>query len=924
VRTLSFAAAALALLIATSCKEEGPPPAHPAPLPAPAAPPALVPLDDGPPALRLPTEPRPTSEALVLKIDPRQEHAFSGTAEIHLIATRPHRVIWLHARDLNIGSVDVLRDGHAAATATWERLGDTGMGKLTFSETTPPGELTLRIQFEGRFAQGQHGLYRVTEAGTPYAYTQFESTSARYAFPCFDEPSFKIPFTTTLVIPADQTGIANTREVSREVSGGDVRITFAPTPPMPSYLVAFAVGPFDVVPAPDVPPNGVRTRPVPLRAITPKGRAKEVAYALAHTGEILATLEKYFGIEYPYDKLDILAVPGKGGAMENPGAVTFGEPLVLMDEATASVRQRRGYASVMAHELAHQWTGDLVTMQWWDDTWLNEAFATWMAAKAADAWDPKLHLGLSLLRGVQGAMGADAGVSARAVRQPIGNPNDIENAFDTITYQKGAGVLGMFERWAGVDAWRKGLHDHLVAHRFANATADDFLDAENAATGKDVKTAFHTFLDQPGVPLLRASVACAKGADGAGATVTLDQSRFLPLGSTGDDRRTWQIPICVDVASPGGAHPGASRTESCTLLTQAQGSIEIGPPGKCPAWVLPNADAAGYYRFILPPEDLAKLRKNGLGVLTAREKVAYATSLRSAYSRASTPMQDIFDALAPLARDPEPIVAEEPMGYVSQARDWLHDAPLRAKVEAYGAGLYGPAMARLGWDAKKGEDDETRALRGSVVGFLATTARDRRVRAEAKKRGLAYLAALGARADASGVDQNLANVLLAVVGEDADRATWASMEALLSQSVDETLRGRLLWGMSMAKDPDLSRKARDLVTDPMLRETEVLTPLVAQLSQVDTREETWAWLETHYDAILERLPKHRGGTSLVSAARAFCDEAHAERVLGFFAAKIDAVIGGNRVLASTVEDIKLCAARRKVHEPAERAMFGKR
>ncbi len=969
VKTLSLTALALLLTLSVACADDTPAPVAPTPL---AAPPVVAPLvadDDAPPALRLPTEPRPTSESVVLDVDPRQERTFSGSVEIHLVATRPHRVVWLSARDLRMTDASVQAPGRPRAAAIWEALGETGTGKLTFAETMPPGELTLRIAFEGKFAQGQRGLYRVTEAGTPYAFTQFEATSARYAFPCFDEPSFKIPFTTTLVVPKDQIAIANTREVSREPAGNNVRVTFATSPPIPSYLVAFAVGPFDVVPAADVPANAVRTRPVPLRAITPHGRAKDIAYALAHTGEILATLEQYFGIEYPYDKLDILAVPGKGGAMENAGAVTFAESLVLMDEATASVRQRKNYASVMAHELAHQWTGDLVTMQWWDDTWLNEAFATWMAAKAADAWDPKLHMGLSLLRGIQGAMSADSVVSARSIRQPIESSNDIENAFDTITYQKGAGVLAMFERWAGADAWQKGVHEYLVAHRFGNATADDFLDAENRATGKDVKSAFRTFLDQPGVPLLTATLACPRAPSAAAttpdavtrarivalrcadvggpdcppvgssadvATLRLEQARFLPLGSTGDPHKTWQLPVCA--STPG--QPPAERTQHCTLLSGPSGTLDVDQSARCPAWVLPNADAAGYYRFSLDPADLARLRNKGLPGLSAREKMAYATSLRTAYSLAKTPTKDVFDALAPLAKDPDPIIAEEPMGFVSQARDWLYETPVRVRVEAYAARLYAPALARLGWQAKKGEDDETRALRGSVLGFLASTARDPAVTVEAKKRGTAYLELLLAdaglpplhatpvtgadrvAAELAKIDRNLAGVQLAVVGEQADGATWDAMKALLLRSVDEVVRGQVLWGMGLARDSALAARARQLVLDPALRETEVLSPLYAQLQEPDRREEIWAWEKANYDAITARLPKHRGGLSLVGSAHVFCDEAHAAEVLAFFTPRIDAIEGGKRVLASTVEDIKLCAARRKVHEPAARTLFG--
>jgi len=391
------------------------------------------------------------------------------------------------------------------------------------------------------------------------------------------------------------------------------------------------------------------------------------------------------------------------------------------------------------------------------------------------------------------------------------------------------------------------------------------------------------------------------------------QSRFLPIGSSGDAKRTWQIPICIV----------ADGKEYCTQLADAEADVPLGD--HCPGWVFPNADAAGYYRFTLAPGDLANLRKNGLARLSIREKVAYAGSLRGAYARATTPMSDVLDAVAPLAREADPALAEEPMGYVGQAREWLYADPLRAKVERYGRDLYAPAAKKLGWDAKSGEDDQTRTLRASVVSFIAGTGRDRATRDEAKRRGLAYIGfgKDGAIHD-DAVDPNLAGLALAVVGEEADRATWDAMKALLQKSVDETVRGRLLGALGAARSAELSPAARALALDPTLRDSEVLTPLSLQLAAVETREATWAWIKDHYDDIRARLPQHRGSLGLVGMGRVFCDEAHAADVEAFFTPKIDSIDGGPRTLAGTLEDIRLCAARRKAQEKSARDFFRKR
>ena len=863
------------------------------------------------PIVRLPADVRPTAESLELKIVASDER-FSGTAEISLQVDRARRVLWLHGRGLHVTRATITPEGGAAVDAAWEQRHESGIASLTLARAIPAGRAKVRIEYDAPLSSSLKGLYRAKQAGEAYVFTQFEAIAARTAFPCFDEPSFKIPFTLAIVVPTAHVAVANTKEAAPPtVDGASKRYTFAPTLPIPSYLVAFATGPLDIVPVADVAPNAVRKRPLALRGVSAKGRGPEMAYALSHTGEILTKLEEYFGIEYPYDKLDILAVPDKEGAMENPGAVTFREWLVLMN-AQAPIGQRRAFAGVMAHELAHMWFGDLVTMAWWDDTWLNESFATWMGHKAADLWDPKLKMDESLLGGVQGAMGADGLVSARAIRQPIASTHDIENAFDTITYQKGGGVLSMFERWLGPDVVRKGVHDYLEAHRFASATADDFLGALSTAAGKDVKAPFKTFLDQAGVPFVEVEVKC-----GGDTKLHAKQSRFFPIGSTGDATRTWQIPICARFKV------GKETKEACGLLADREGDISLGTT-TCPDWVFPNASAAGYFRFLLAPADLAKLRTSGLADLTTRERIAFGNSMRAAYNRATVPFADALAATAPLANDASPQVAGEPMHFVSAAREWFWgDAALRGNVEAYGRALYAKAYRRLGWTPAKGEDDDAMRLRQSVISFLAFTARDAGVRAEAKKRGLAFLGA-GDNAHRDAVDANLSGIAVAVAGEEADAKLFDAMVAQLGATKDEELRGKLLWAIGSARDATLAARAREMALDPALRVNEVMTTLRAQLDSPLTRDVAWQWITSHYDALVARISAHHGGARLIGAAGYFCDEARATEIEAFFAKKVDGIEGGPRVLAGTLESIRLCVARRKAHEESARAVFAKK
>jgi alanyl aminopeptidase len=867
--------------------------------------------DEAPPGVRLPGDTHPTAESIELHVDPAADR-FSGTVDIAIALDRPRGSIWLHGKGLDVSRVTATPDGGAEVAGSWRQRDDTGLASIVLPSPLPAGKAKLHLEYSAPFGPKLEGLYKVTQGGASYAFTQFESIAARDAFPCFDEPGFKIPFDTTLVVPSDAQAIANTHEIERKAEGNSLRVHFAPTLPLPSYLVAFAVGPLDVVVAPDIPPGAVRKRPVPLRAVTARGHGKDVAYALAHTGEFVTLLEQLFGIEYPYDKLDIIAVPDKGGAMENAGAVTFGDQLLLFDEKTAPLWQKRAYAEVMAHELAHQWTGDLVTAAWWDDIWLNEAFATWIESKAADAWDPKIEARLSLLDGIQSAIGNDALASARSIRQPIASTNDIENAFDSLTYQKGGGVLSMFERWVGSDVFMKGLLDYLTAHRFGTATAADFLDAESAAAGKDVKTPFSTFLDQPGVPFVEAEVRC----DGP-ARIHLKQSRYLPLGSTGDANKTWQIPICARFAV------GKDVKEACTLLTDREGDLPLGQA--CPTWVFPNSDAAGYFRFALAPTDLAKLRRAGFSSLGTRERVAYGNSLRAAFNRAALPMKDVIAAADLLANDPHRSVAGEPMGMLGQAYDWLYDDPLRASVERHADRVFEPVGRKLGWTAGKNDDPDRIQLRGSVLGFLAFTGRDATVRAEAKKRGLAYL---GYGKDGSihpdAVDPNVAGVALGVVGEEADRPLWDAVHAQLAKTEDPEVRGRLLGVLVNPRKPEMASIVRELTFDPVLRATEVTSAIWTQLEHHETREAAWQWVKDNFDRLLATVPKHHGQTQLIEMASVFCDEPHAKDAEAFFTpARLAQIDGGPRVLAGTLEDIRLCAAKRAAQEPSARELFGK-
>ena len=866
-----------------------------------------------PPTLRLPADTRPLSERVELHIDPAAP-GFHGTADIVVQLDHPRRSLWLHGRALHVTAATATPEGGAPIPATWEeRETKHGVGALSLARDLPAGKATIHFAFDAAYSAGRTGIYSVREAGIPYVYTQFEPIDARGAFPCFDEPGFKIPFAITLDVPAGMQAIANAPEAARAPGdGGETRIRFAETKPIPSYLVAFAVGPFDVVAGPDVPPNAVRSRPLPFRGVTVKGRGKELAFTMAHTGEILAGLERYFGTEYPYEKLDFIAAPDTRGAMENAGALIFDEQLLLFDEKTAPQWQMRAFGGTVAHELAHQWFGDLVTMTWWDDTWLNESFASWIQGKIADEWRPEMHGRMETLTDAQSAIGTDTLVSARSIRQPIASPDDIDNAFDDITYKKGAGVLSMFERWLGEDTFRAGVRLYLGQHRFGSATADDFLAALSTAAKRDVGAPLHTFLDQPGVPYVEAELACGPGA----AHVHLKQSRFLPLGSSGDANKLWSVPVCARYPA------GSGSKESCTLLTDREGDLPLETTS-CPAWVMPNADAAGYYRFALAPKDLAALQTNGLAKLTPREKIALGNSLRAAFAHGSTSFADTLRAAIELEKDPSPDVAGEAAGFFELGRSWLFREKARSAVEASARKVYAPVFATLGWAGPKKDADSVRR-RVEVISTLAEEGNDPAIRAEAKRRATQYL---GLGRDGAihpeAIDPNLVATVLRIAGEDADAAFFEAVLAQLAKTEREETREVLLRALGGARDPALAIRARDLALDPRIHATEVASLVLPQLDMLETQDAAWTWLEAHWDAFIARMSANvfGGSQALRSLCAVICDEAHWREAAAFLTDRAKAVEGGPRALASGLEDARICIAKRAYHQDSARAYF---
>lgn len=845
---------------------------------------------------RLPKGVSPTSYDLVVEIDPDSE-GFAGTVAITVKVDQDASGLWLHGQDLDVQRVEV-RGAEATIPASWQQRTEDGVSRLDFAEPLPPGVFTLYIEYTGRFDHPLRGLYKVETGGRAYAFTQFEAISARLAFPCFDEPRFKTPFDVTLVVPKEAFAAANTPVDSAvALPDGRQRIRFLTTPPLPTYLIAWAVGPLDVVPAQPIPASELRPTPIPFRGIAARDRGSRLAYALAQTPALLEVLEAYFAIPYPYRKLDIVAVPDfAAGAMENVGLITFREWLLLLDPTRAAENQRRAFAYVMAHELAHQWFGNLVTMPWWNDIWLNEAFATWMGNKAVAIVHPEYQLDVSSLLSAQRAMRLDSLTSARQIRQPVRNNHDIQNAFDAITYQKGGAVLEMFERWMGPDAFRDGIQRYIRAHEEGTATAEDLLAALDAVDDRDVSGPFNSFLTQPGVPLVHAELDCH---DGRG-TVRLSQERYFPLGSGGNAERVWQIPMCIRNASG----------VTCGVLQEQTGTIDLPD---CPAWFMPNDEGGGYYRFALGKSDWKNLQGRGFDELSERGQMTVVDSLFASFDQGSASAETLLPWMPMLAESSVRGVATSPMRTLRFLIDDAAPEPLQGQVRDYAGDLYRKRYAALGWRAKKRDTSDDKLLRAAIVEFMALEVRDPKTRARAARFGRSLAGYPGAP-KAGPVEPQLRSIALAVAVQEGDAAFFDYLLESLVTSDNAVERNRVLSALGHTEDPVLSKRALELTLDPEIRVNEIRNVLSPQLENPETRDAAWVWFKNNFDAVAARFNERQLGNAPWYMA-SFCSEGAAAEIEGFFAPRVARLAGGPRNLAGAVEAIQLCAALAKAQKP---------
>ncbi len=898
--------ATLAVLTVVGCGErasqapQSPAPNAQTPSPQPPAPRAPE-REPAPPVLALPTGVTPLAYRLDLTVLPERE-TFSGRARIDIRFDAPTKGFWLHGRGLDVDAI-VLRGTGDTVAASYRQATPDGVARIALAREIPPQTAQLDIRYRGRFSELLEGLFRVQVDRDWYAFTQFEPIDARGVFPSFDEPRFKTPFTLSIVAPRNATVAANSpvAEIA-SLPDGTQRVLFEPTAPLPTYLLAFTVGPLDIADGGTL--HGDATA-VPLRGLAAKGRGDALRYALSNTPDLIAQLEAYFGLPYPYKKLDLLAVTSQQGAMENPGLVTFGEYVMLLGDHPP-LSQQRAFAAVTAHELAHQWFGDSVTMRWWDDLWLNEAFATFMSAKVVQAWRPSYHADEALVRSALAVMNEDALASTRRIREPIADFNDITNAFDGITYQKGAGVLNMIEGFTGAVPFRDGIRAYLRKHAGGSATMSDLVGSLVESTGRgELVGIMNTFTELPGTPTIDVALHC--GA--APASVTLRQQRYLPIGSSASANQQWSIPVCMRFGVVDGVR------EQCVVLDQPTMDVALDGVEGCPTWLLPNRGGRGYYRWRLDDTRFDRLTSVMYSALDAGERLALADSLVANVEAGGANLAAFFQRVPQLLKTRERYLLMTPIPLWRSIQVHLLDEPGRAASRARMRDLYGPVLGEL---RRRGvTSDEDRLTQSALVAVLAIDARDPILRSELTRSALAFTGFDGDGAlHRDALDGDLVNVALKVAAQEADAKFGEHLAAQLRDTEDAVLRFAYLGAIGAANDPTLAQR---LALDDSIRGDDYLN-LLGSMFSIEQADANWAWLSANVDALLDKAPTFERST-LVYLTQDYCSNGRADTVAALFEPRLARIEGGRRALDQTLEHIRSCVALRGAYSKQARALF---
>ena len=850
-------------------------------------------------AQRLPTTVSPQHYDLAFDVNLTTAR-FDGTETIAVTLTEPARRIVLNALEIQFHQVTITAGG-VEQTATVALNTPTQTAALNVPREIPAGPAVIHVRYTGILNDQLRGFYLSKANGRNYAVTQFESTDARRAFPSFDEPAFKATFSVTLTIDQGDTAIANGELVSDTPGPGAGRhtLTFSETLKMSSYLVAMAVGDFRCL-------SGASDG-VPIRICATPDKVELGHIALDAAARILTFYNRYYSIKYPFKKLDVLAVPDfAAGAMENTAAIFYREVDLLADAKTASVATEQRIWSVLAHEMAHQWFGDIVTMAWWDDLWLNEGFATWMEKRPLAFYKPEWKMDVEAVLDTQRAMNLDSLASTRAIHTPAETPGEIEALFDAIAYEKGGSVMRMTEGYVGSDVFQRGINAYLEQHAFANATSADFWNAMTKASGKPIDRILPTFVNQPGVPLVSVTERC----NGGTTQLAVSSERFFTDPSMAKVTKTspvWQLPLCIKTPTERGG---------CQVVSGPQATVSVSEPS-CPRWAFVNAGAYGYFRTAYSAADtLPALARDISSSFSETERLTIVGDEWALVRAGRHSVADYLTLAAGFGKEHANGVLGEVSSRLVFVREYLTSGESRQKYEQFMRSLFGPLYQELGLSASPGDDDDRRELRATVIETLNKGGNDPGLATAARKAVDQSLSG-GAPLDASA-----ANAIVAVAARHGDPALWEALLAASKKASSPAEQYRYLYALGAFEDPALIDRGLNFALTPDLRSQDTPTFLGTFLANAVARPRAWAFVKQHWPQLAPKITISLGDVRFVESLGAFCDARSRDDIKDFL--KTHKLPAASRTLDQTIERINNCITMGQKETPNVTAWLAQR
>jgi aminopeptidase N len=805
---------------------------------------------------------------------------FAGTVNIKVRLTEPTRSIALHAAEIEFHDATIATSA-GTLTAAVELNAERETATLTVPQSLPAGTATIAIRYTGQLNDKLRGFYLSRANGRKYAVTQLEPTDARRAFPSFDEPAMKATFAVSTTIDAGDTAISNGRLLSDTPGPGASKHTlrFATTKRMSPYLVALLVGDWECI-------SGSADA-IPIRVCGTPDRKHELGFALETTEFALQYFNRYFSIKYPFEKLDIIGVPDfSAGAMENTGAIVFRDAFLLIPPGGGTTDQRKRVLQYIAHEIAHQWFGDLVTMQWWDDIWLNEGFATWLERLPMRESTPQWNARLDEVVDTQRAMAVDMLKTTRPVRTHVETTTEINQVFDSIAYQKTAAIIRMIEGYVGPAAYRNGMNAYLKKFAFGNATAEGLWTTLAASTGRPVDRIMSGFMTHAGVPLVEVATSCAQGK----TQVTFSQR---PLASAVPDSTVWNIPICYKRGTGNGRGAG----EACTLLSQKNATVTLDG---CTPWLFANDDGRGYYRTGYTAESMQALHTAVRNKqLTAVEETVLLEDLWALVWLNDRSIADFLSLSTELLADESHPAAATALARMNTIADSLVVDSERPAFQQWVRRTLGPAAKRLGWSSASKESEDRRRLREAVIYTLGYAGRDAAVLRDARRLVEQHLSGTPA------LDSDMAETAVELAALTGDAPLH---EQYVSAMNDARSRGEQMMfrnGLAFFSDPALQKRTIELATSSDVRAHDAPEIISRLMRRPSATAETWTHLKANWDGLQRSMGIFQALPDVVDSTENFCDAQSRADVEQFF--RSHPVPGTERTLAQALETIERCA-----------------